>query len=204
MQVKIIGISGGSCSGKTTFAKRAYEVFGSDKSQILFQDNYYYDQSDQFKIDRCQSVNFDHPEAIDFELLSEHLRMLKKGQTIRIPLYDFKTHSRTGETVEFEPRPLVFLDGILILTQPEIREILDESLYIECDENIRFQRRLARDTIERGRTAESVNQQFFSQVNPMHEKFVEPSKKYAHRVIPQHEYIHKCDHIIQGLELDFI
>ncbi|MEZ4871097.1 MAG: uridine kinase [Bdellovibrionales bacterium] len=199
-----MGVCGGSCSGKTTFAKRAFEVYGADNCQILFQDNYYYDQSIQFQLDQCRSVNFDHPDAIDFELLAEHLKMLKQGESVHVPLYDFKSHSRTGKSILFSPKPVIFLDGILILTQPQVRDLLDDSVYIECDEDVRFKRRMARDTVERGRTVESVQEQFYGQVNPMHKVFVEPSKIYAHRVIPQQQYIDHCDQLIKGLELEFI
>ena len=204
MSVTVIGICGGSCSGKTTFAKRAFEVFGTDTSSILFQDNYYYDQSSNVEADGGVEINFDHPSAIDFELLTEHIKLLKTGQSIKVPRYDFKTHSRVGETIDFEPTQFIFLDGILVLTQPAIRELLDDSFFIECDELTRFQRRLARDTVERGRTKEGVKEQFYNQVNPMHEKYVEPSKFHANRVIAQSDYINSCDTIIRELNREFI
>lgn len=203
VSVKVIGICGGSCSGKTTFAKRAFEVFGAEASSILFQDNYYYDQSSNVKTDIGAEINFDHPSAIDFELLTEHIKTLKNSLPIKVPLYDFKTHSRIRETIDFEPTQFIFLDGILVLTQPAIRELLDDSLFIECDELTRFQRRLARDAVERGRTKDGIQEQFYNQVNPMHEKYVEPSKYHANRVIAQSDYINSCDTIIKRLKIGF-
>jgi len=173
----IIGISGGSGSGKTTFARQIQKLVGVDKCGILLQDSYYFDQSQNFKGDG--SVNYDHPNAIDFSLLSLHLDILKSGQEIQMPQYCFKTHKRLDEFVRFSPKPIIVTDGILILSQPQVRRVLDSSVFIDTSEEVRFQRRLARDVKERGRTPEGVKKQFIETVKPMHDQFVEPSKVYA-------------------------
>jgi len=174
----IIGVSGGSGSGKTFFANSLQKDLGSDLSYILLQDHYYKDQSAKFDVDGG-SVNFDHPDSLDFDLLATHLKMLKSAKSIPIPQYDFKTHKRLEKTERLSPKKVIILDGILILSQPKIRALLDDSIYVETPEEIRYQRRLMRDTFERGRTVEGVKAQFEKQVRPMHDLFVEPSKHYA-------------------------
>lgn len=178
MDVQIIGIAGGSGSGKTYFAETLAEKLGSEKSFVLYQDNYYRDQSAKFDFDGG-SVNFDHPDAIDFELLSQHLAELKKGHSIQIPLYDFATHSRRDETIHQEPKKVVILDGILVLSQEILHPHYDYTVFVETPEDVRYERRLKRDIEERGRKEEGVYNQFHKQVKPMHDQFVEPSKKHA-------------------------
>jgi uridine kinase len=173
----IIAISGGSGSGKTFLAEAINNELG-DQANILSQDNYYIDQSDKFDGDGG-SVNFDHPESIDFELLAAHLKLLKENETISMPQYDFATHTRSEETIDFEPAPIIVVDGILILCSQELREIFDEIVFVETPEDIRFERRLKRDVEERGRTPEGVKVQFSKQVKPMHDQFVEPCKSCA-------------------------
>jgi uridine kinase len=175
---KIIGVSGGSGSGKTTLAKKIQRALGAENCTVLSQDNYYHDQSSKFDVDGGK-VNFDHPSSLDFDLMATHLRMLKKGHAIQVPLYDFATHSRLADTMIMEPHNVIILDGILILSQPQIRELLDISIFVDIVEEIRFQRRLKRDIEERGRTREGVTAQFMNQVKPMHDMFVETSKKFA-------------------------
>ncbi|MFK8136985.1 MAG: uridine kinase [Bdellovibrionales bacterium] len=194
--VIVLGIAGGSCSGKTTFCKRFRQIVGEERCNVLYQDNYYIDQSHRFDEDGG-SVNFDHPEALDFELMSKHLKEIKMGLNVKVPLYDFATHTRKEETLDFQPQRLVLVDGILILSQKNVIEGLDDSFFIECEKEKRFQRRLTRDTRERGRTEEGVIAQFDKQVEPMHQEFVSPSKKNAHQVLSQEEYILNCDQIIQ-------
>jgi uridine kinase len=174
----IIGVCGGSGSGKTFFANSLNKDLGLETSYILYQDHYYKDQSDKFDVDGG-SVNFDHPDSLDFDLLATHLKELKAGHEINIPQYDFATHTRKKTTETLRPKRVIILDGILILTQPKIRELLDDSIFVETPEDIRYQRRLLRDTSERGRTPEGVKAQFTKQVIPMHNEFVEPSKYYA-------------------------
>lgn len=175
---KIIAIAGGSGSGKTFFAEALHKRLGTEKATLIYQDNYYKDQSHKFDHDGG-AVNFDHPEAIDFNLLNKQLNKLKTNQTIQVPIYEFATHKRLEKTIEVAPTPVIIIDGILILTQEELRETFDISVYIETPEEIRFQRRMNRDIHERGRSKEGVIAQFEKQVKPMHNEFVEPSKEYA-------------------------
>ncbi len=145
---------------------------------MLSQDSYYLDQSDHFKEDGGE-VNFDHPDSLEFSLLAKHLKALKDGLPVAVPEYEFATHTRKSLAVPFEPKSIVLVDGILILGQPAVREQLDASLFIDVPEAIRFERRMRRDVAERGRTPEGVKKQWDAQVQPMHEKFVEPSKAHA-------------------------
>ena len=178
----IVGVAGGSGSGKTYFANRLLEQFGHDKMEVLLQDHYYRDQSAKFDEDGG-SVNFDHPDALDFDLLAEHLKLLKSGRSVEVPRYDFATHTRLPDAERFEPRPLIVLDGILILSQPKIVELLDYSIYVDTPEPLRFQRRLSRDIKERGREEAGVIKQYQKQVLPMHNEFVEPSKAQAAAIL---------------------
>ena len=181
MSSYIIGIAGGSGSGKTFLAETLAKKLGKEKSFVLYQDSYYIDQSDKFDHDGG-SVNFDHPSALDFNLLAEHLKQLKSGEDIEIPVYDFATHTRLKRTISQPSKKIVLVDGILILTQPHVRKYFDQSIFVHTPEEIRFQRRLIRDVNERGRTAEGVKNQFESQVKPMHDQFVEPSKEFANLI----------------------
>ncbi|MFV8258215.1 uridine kinase [Bdellovibrio bacteriovorus] len=178
----IIGVAGGSGSGKTHFAKELQQLLGEDNCSIIYQDNYYIDQSAKFDGDGG-SVNFDHPSSLDFGLLAEGLRALKSGQKLNIPIYDFVTHSRKKETLLGEPKKVIIIDGILILHSLEVRAELDEAIFFDTPEELRFERRLKRDVHERGRTPDGVRKQFELQVRPMHNQFVEPSKDHAHTVI---------------------
>lgn len=174
----ILGVSGGSGSGKTFFAETLAKKLGSETAFVLYQDNYYIDQSKNFDKDGgC--VNFDHPDALDFNLLAKHLELLKKGNNIEIPLYDFKTHQRLEKTLHQKSKKVVIVDGILILSQPHVRRHFDASIYVHTPEEVRFKRRLTRDIEERGRTPEGVFDQFYKQVKPMHDQFVSPSKEHA-------------------------
>lgn len=181
MRPRLIGVAGGSGSGKTTFARQLLERLGSERCAVLCQDSYYIDQSARFTGDG--SVNFDHPDSLDFPLMARHLAALKAGQGVEVPIYDFPTHTRRPETQPFPARPVIVIDGILILTQPPIRAQLDASVFVETEEKLRFERRLARDVRERGRQPEGVRRQFELQVKPMHDRFVEPSRAHADRVI---------------------
>jgi uridine kinase len=178
----VIGVAGGSGSGKTTFARLLQARLGDSLCAIISQDAYYRDRHKYFDRDGGQ-VNFDHPDSLEFELLIHHLHELRKGHGIQIPTYDFVTHSRLPTVEAFLWRPVVIVDGILLLTQSELRPMLDFAYFIETSEDLRFQRRLKRDVLERGRTREGVQNQFYHHVKPMHDLFVEPSRKFADRIV---------------------
>lgn len=178
----IIGVAGGSGSGKTFFARELQKILGDEKCTILYQDNYYIDQSHRFDGDGG-SVNFDHPDSLDFALLAQGLASLKAGKSIKVPIYDFATHTRKKETLDCHPKKIILVDGILILDSLLVREELDEAVFFDTPEELRFKRRLERDVHERGRTAEGVKKQFDLQVKPMHNQFVEPSKSYAQTIV---------------------
>ena len=178
----VIAIAGGSGSGKTTFARMLQANLGEHMASIVAQDFYYYDLSSKFDFDGG-SVNFDHPSSIEFGLMAKDLRKLKDGTNVQIPRYDFKTHTRIPATQAAVARPIILVDGILILSQPDLREIFDFIFFIDTQEELRFKRRLQRDVKERGRTPEGVYHQFYAQVKPMHDLYVEPSRIWADRVI---------------------
>jgi len=180
--ILIIGVAGGSGSGKTTFSRMLQANLGDHFCGLLHQDSYYRDMHEYFDRDGGR-VNFDHPDSVEFELLVRHLKALKAGEDIHVPMYDFTTHRRLFESTLFPLRPVIILDGILLLTQSELRPLLDFAYFIETQEDLRFQRRLQRDVRERGRTPEGVREQFFNHVKPMHDLFVDPSKKFADKVI---------------------
>jgi uridine kinase len=178
----ILGVAGGSGSGKTYFARAIHKNLGKDVCELVYQDNFYFDQSKNFDFDGG-SVNFDHPNAIDFKLLAEHLKLLKSGKPANIPIYDFVTHSRKKETILVQPRPVIIVDGILIFHAKELRGLFDDLVFFDTPESLRYQRRLERDTTERGRAPEGVKNQFLKQVKPMHDEFVEPSKVHAKTLV---------------------
>lgn len=180
--VLVIGISGGSGSGKTTFARMLQANLGDHFCGWISQDSYYRDRQDLTVSERAK-INYDHPDSIEFSLLAQHLRKLKAGEDVVIPSYDFATHSRGENSVYFTWRPVILVDGILLMTQSELRELFDYSFFVDTQEDLRFRRRLERDVRERGRTAESVRDQFFNHVKPMHDLFVEPSRLFADRII---------------------
>ncbi len=182
----LLGVSGGSGSGKTYFARALQAELGTDVCEIISQDNYYIDQSRRFDFDGG-SVNFDHPDSIDFALLAVHLAAFKRGETVEVPLYDFVTHSRLAKTLRVKPKPVIIIDGILIFHPPEVREKFDDLIYFDTGEDLRFQRRLERDTKERGREPQGVKNQFFKQVKPMHDFFVEPCKAHANSIVRENE-----------------
>lgn len=188
----IVAIAGGSGSGKTTFAKRLLKKLGEDVCVILGQDSYYIDQSHRFDRDGG-SVNFDHPDALDFKLLETHLIDLKAGKTIQVPVYDFSQHKRLKETIEVKPHPVILVDGILILAAENLRAHFDYSFFIDTPEELRFNRRLKRDVEERGRTKEGVFAQFYNQVKPMHDQFVGPSKNFASHLVTVESFDHELE-----------
>ena len=180
--VKIIGIAGGSGSGKTVLAHWLLKYFGPERAGLITQDSYYFDQSERFDHDGG-AVNFDHPDAIDFDLMAEHLETLLAGDPVDIPIYDFATHTRIEQTNWFKPREIILVDGILILGDELVRELFDASIFISTSEEVRYGRRLSRDTQERGRTPEGVREQFYRQVKPMHDRFVDPSREHADLIL---------------------
>lgn len=183
--VKIIGITGGSGSGKSTIVRRIGEIC----SDFVFipQDSYYRSAS-YFNNDNITSFNFDHPDAFDNKLLYTHLYELKHGRAVDMPVYDFVHSVRKEETVHIEPKPLVIIEGLLVLYDPRIRELLDLKLFVDTSADIRFIRRLKRDIEQRGRTIDSVVTQYLEVVRPGHEHFIEPTKKYADLIIPEGGY----------------
>ncbi|AEN05300.1 uridine kinase [Halolamina sp.] len=179
----VIGIAGGTGAGKTTVARLVTENVGDSVTRIPL-DNYYKDLS-HLDMGERESVNYDHPSAFEWELLREHLRMLSEGQPIEMPRYDFEQHNRKDEPVTVEPTDVIVLEGILALYDEEINEMLDLRLYVETDADVRILRRIRRDVIDRGRELEDVIDQYLSTVKPMHEQFIEPSKKHADLIIPE-------------------
>lgn len=180
----VIGIAGGSGSGKTTVANVILQRVGSDRIAYLPHDAYYRDLSDLPLMQRAQ-VNFDHPDSLESSLLAEHIRLLKERQPVQLPVYDFTNHSRTDQTITVEPQRVIIVEGILIFAEPELRSMFDVKIFVDTDPDIRFIRRLQRDITERGRTTEKVIKQYLSTVRPMHLEFVEPSKRYADVIIPE-------------------
>lgn len=180
----IIGICGGTGSGKTTIARKIIESVGRDKVILIEQDSYYRNLADM-PLDERHQANFDHPDSIDSEMLMNHLKRLRLGQSIEMPVYDFKSHTRSDETEHIETKPVVIVEGILIFAEPRISELLDVKVFVDTPDDIRFIRRLKRDIVERGRTVESVIAQYFATVRPMHFEFVEPSKRNADIIIPE-------------------
>ena len=180
----IIGICGGTGSGKTTVANRILESVSKDEVIFLQQDSYYRNL-DQLPLDYRRIANFDHPDAIDNKLLVEHLRALKRGEEVELPVYDFRTHTRLPQTLHTEPRPIIIIEGILIFAEKHLLDEMDIKVYVDTPDDIRFIRRLRRDIAERGRTVESVIEQYLATVRPMHTQFVEPSKRCADVIIPE-------------------
>jgi len=180
----VIGIAGGSGSGKTTVAHIIIERVGADHIAFLPHDAYYKDLGDLPPNQRV-AINFDHPDSLDTELLAQHINQLKNYKPVELPVYDFKTHTRTSTINLIDPQPVILVEGILIFAEPVLRQIFDVKIFVDTDPDIRFIRRLQRDITERGRTTEAVVQQYLSTVRPMHLEFVEPSKRYADVIIPE-------------------
>lgn len=181
--VIIVGIAGGTGSGKTTFAQALQGAMGED-CVIISQDSYYVANTDLSFSERLK-INYDHPDALEDELLIEHLRKLQKGEPIEVPVYDFESYARTSKTIRVEPHRIVIVEGILVLVNPELRAQFDLKVFVDTDPDVRILRRLVRDVQERGRSLESVHAQYLQTVKPMHEAFVEPSKKYADLIVPE-------------------
>ncbi len=180
----VIGIAGGSGSGKTTVAQAILQKVGPERISFLQHDAYYKDLSGLPPARRAE-VNFDHPDSLETDLLIAHIEQLKAGHPVEVPIYDFSTHSRTNRTFTVQPRGVILVEGILIFAEPALRDLFDIKIFVDTDADIRFIRRLQRDLSERGRTTESVVHQYLATVRPMHLEFVEPSKRYADIIIPE-------------------
>jgi uridine kinase len=180
----VIGIAGGTGSGKSTVAKVIIDRVGANHIALLPHDAYYKDLA-QLKPAQRAMINFDHPDSLETSLLIEHIKQLKNYKCIELPVYDFKTHTRTSDTVHIDPQPVILVEGILILVEKGLRELFDVKIFVDTDADIRFIRRLERDIAERGRTSSSVINQYMATVRPMHLEFVEPSKRYADVIIPE-------------------
>jgi len=179
-----IAIAGGSGSGKTTIARSVVDIVGRDAVVYLQQDAYYRDRSD-LTFEQREAINYDHPDSFEVELLVEHIEALRAGNAIDRPVYDFASHTRTGETITLQPEPAVIVEGILVLADERLRPLFDVRVFIDTEPDVRLMRRLQRDIIERGRSTESVLDQYERTVRPMHYQFVEPSKRYADIIIPE-------------------
>ena len=182
-KVCVVGIAGGSASGKTTIVNRIREKFGDD-IVVISHDSYYKAHND-LSYDERSRLNYDHPSSFDTELLIEDVKKLKRGEEIDIPVYDYAIHNRSDQTVHVVPKPVILLEGILILENKELRDLMDVKVFVDTDADERLMRRIRRDTIERARSVDSVLTQYGETVKPMHEQFIEPSKKYADLIIPR-------------------
>ncbi|MDC0629707.1 MAG: uridine kinase [Flavobacteriaceae bacterium] len=183
----IIGIGGGTGSGKTTVVNQILSEFPAGEVQVISQDSYYKDTSHLSFEDRCK-INFDHPNSIDFELLETHLKNLQKGEVINQPVYSFKTHNRTNETTITKPKKVLIVEGILILSNTDLRSLFDIKIFVHADSDERLMRRLKRDIAERGRDLDEVLERYQTTLKPMHQQFIEPMKAFADIIIPNNHY----------------
>lgn len=193
----IIAIAGGSCSGKTTLARHLQHRLGAAKAMLIRQDDYYHDIRDRQEGD--EMPNFDIPEALDFALLADNLKDLKAGRPVRLPNYNFATHQRIPATQPLEAKEFTIVEGLLLLDDPNIRELTDVSVYMRCPYDTRFDRRLARDVAERGRTEDFVRHQFASDVEPAHQKYIQPSAVHADIIVMQVDYVEHVDRVIDRI-----
>ncbi len=184
MRVVVLGVAGGTGSGKTTVAQAILSAVGPDRIAFLAQDNYYSDV-DWHGAAEVAAHNFDHPDALDTALMVEHLAALRRGEAIELPVYDFVRHRRTGVSQRIEPRPVVLVEGILLFAEPAVRDLLDFKIFVDTDADVRLVRRIRRDLLERGRSVGDVLRQYMTTVRPMHLEFVEPSKRWADVIVPE-------------------
>jgi uridine kinase len=180
----VIGVAGGSGSGKTTVVRRIVESLGNDQVTVLEHDRYYRYRSD-LRLEERAALNYDHPDSLETDLMVRHLELLRAGHAVDVPVYDFARYARLAATDLAQPRRAIIVEGILIFTDAALRNLLDVKVFVDADDDIRFIRRLRRDVAERGRTMESVIEQYLGTVKPMHLDFVEPSKRYADIIVPQ-------------------
>ena len=182
-KILVIGIAGGSGSGKTTLMKRLVEQFGDDVT-VVSHDNYYR-RHDELSYEERSQINYDEPAALETDLMAYHLDCLRQGQAIDCPVYDYAAHNRSDETIRIEPRKVIIVEGIMIFENEALRNLMDIRIFVDTDADVRLCRRIKRDVNKRGRTLESVLTQYQETVKPMHEQYVEPSKKYANLVVPE-------------------
>ncbi|KXB66602.1 uridine kinase [Aedoeadaptatus coxii] len=205
MRPVLIGLCGGSGSGKSTVTEQLYANTGSERCTVIRQDNYYKDQSHLSFEDR-QKTNYDHPFAFDNDLFIEHLKLLREGKSVDMPEYDFSVHNRKKETIRLEPKDIILIEGILLFSEPRILELLDMRIFVDTDSDVRILRRIKRDMKERARSLDSVIDQYMATVRPAHLQFVEPSKRYADIIVPEGGYNKvaldliqtKVDHILNS------
>lgn len=205
MRPVLIGLCGGSGSGKSTVTEQLYANTGSERCTVIRQDNYYKDQSHLSFEDR-QKTNYDHPFAFDNDLFIEHLKLLREGKSVDMPEYDFSVHNRKKETIRLEPKDITLIEGILLFSEPRILELLDMRIFVDTDSDVRILRRIKRDMKERARSLDSVIDQYMATVRPAHLQFVEPSKRYADIIVPEGGYNKvaldliqtKVDHILNS------
>ncbi|MDD4850611.1 MAG: uridine kinase [Gemmiger sp.] len=184
MKTIVIGIAGGTGSGKTTLTRRLREHFGADEVSVINHDSYY-KRHDELPYEQRCKLNYDHPDSFDTALLVEHLRQLRNGQAVAVPTYDYTIHNRSDRTITVTPAPVVIVEGILIFASPELCDLMDIKVFVDTDADVRILRRIVRDVKERGRTLDSVVSQYLTTVKPMHEQFVEPSKRKADLIVPE-------------------
>lgn len=184
MKVTIIGVAGGSGSGKSTLVKKLQEAFAGDDVATLCHD-YYYKAHPELTYEERTKLNYDHPQAFDTDMMVEHVKTLRSNVPIEHPVYSFVDHNRTSDTVAVKPSKVIIIDGILIFENKELRDLMDIKVYVDTDADVRLARRILRDVCDRGRSMQSVIDQYITTVKPMHEEFVEPSKKYADVIIPE-------------------
>jgi len=188
----IIGVAGGTASGKTTVSTKILELIGPERLAFIEHDSYYRDLS-HLPLEERKKFNFDHPDALENELLITHLNSLLQGQPVMVPVYDFASYIRTGQLRRVEPRQVILVEGILIFADKGLRELMDIKIYVDTAADLRFIRRLQRDVVERGRSVSHVIEQYLNTVRPMHLEFVEPSKRYADMVISTHQFVEIID-----------
>jgi uridine kinase len=192
----IIGIAGGTGSGKTTVVKRIIDSLPKDEVALIPQDSYYKDSSN-VPVEERQNINFDHPNAFDWDLLSKHIAMLKKGESIEQPIYSYLTCTRQRETIHVEPKEVIIIEGIMALSDRRLRNLMDLKFFVDADPDERLIRVIQRDVLERGRTAEAVMERYMKVLKPMHLEFIEPCKRYADLIIPQGGHNQKAIEIIK-------
>ena len=180
----LIGVAGGTCSGKTTVSERLAELTGDEHLALIKLDSYYVTRDHQPIAERALA-NYDHPDAFDWELLNDHLAALAAGASVPVPVYDYVHHTRSGDVKMVQPARIVVVEGILVLYEPRLRDRFDLKVYIDTDADLRFIRRLQRDVVERGRTPDNIIEQYLTTVRPAHEQFIEPSKRHADVIFPQ-------------------
>ncbi|OQS42123.1 uridine kinase [Chromobacterium haemolyticum] len=179
----IIGVAGGSGSGKTTVTNQVLETIGSEMAAVIIQDFYYRDQS-HLTFEQRLATNYDHPQAFDWPLLIEHIDDLRNGRAIEMPVYDFANHTRAEETITLQPAPVIVIEGLFPLYDAALRDMMSLKIFVDTDSDVRFIRRLKRDITERGRTTDSVIEQYLTTVRPMHNQFIEPTKRFADVILP--------------------